>query len=345
MRAIVCDLSSTVREEPRIEQPMEPRIEHPMEPRIEHPMELSMEQSAAQASEQRGTLSDYLSLLRIKQWIKNGFVLCPLILLFRLPSMAQFGKAFLAMILFCLISSSVYIVNDIIDLKSDRLHPTKRFRPIASNRVSKWVALLVCGILAAISITGAFLMQEEMGRIILSYFLINLAYSLKLKQYAFIDVFVIAFGFVLRTVSGMIVLNLSIDEGQNVWFLLFVAFAMLFIGMGKRRNELCVMNEKSGEFRKSLENLSVGLLDQITMILMTCTIMAYVMFVSNIKVTIAYVTIALVLYAIFRYQIIQRNDGKEELSGKPDAILYADRSIRVCVVLWALAFLGIGILK
>nr|WP_292162310.1 UbiA prenyltransferase family protein [Butyrivibrio sp.] len=279
-----------------------------------------------------------LKLIRMKQWIKNGFVFVPLLFLFAIPSVSQVLSCAVGAFLFCLVSSAVYIMNDIVDVSKDRAHPVKRNRPIASGAVPLGFARILCWILLIAGVAGAAFLNPGLALIILGYFIMNIAYSFLLKKIMFVDVFTISMGFILRLCAGFKVLRKPISDPCTMWFIFFVAFLTLFIGVGKRCNELKTMGGNSGEFRESLKGCSTSQLDQLIVMLMACTIMSYAIFVYTTMIKYLVLTMPLLLLGVFRYHYL--NNGSE-LTGSPEMIIYKDRPIRCCLVFWALILIAI----
>ncbi|MBO4697951.1 MAG: UbiA prenyltransferase family protein [Lachnospiraceae bacterium] len=280
-------------------------------------------------------LPSLIQLIRVKQWIKNGFVFVPLLFVFGFPSFLQLYNCAIGAFLFCLVSSAVYIMNDIVDVQKDRAHPVKKNRPIASGAVPIPLAYAMIGVLLISSLLGAFYFNKTVALLILSYFVINIAYSLFLKKLMFIDVFTISLGFILRICAGFMILNKNIAEPVNTWFILFVAFLTLFIGVGKRCSELKTLGNNSSDFRESLRGCSIAQLEQIIVMLMTCTIMSYAIFVYASKIILLYATSPVLLYGIFRYHFL---NNKSDLTGSPEMIVYKDRPILVSMLVWAFLF-------
>ena len=289
-------------------------------------------------TEKSGFFRLLLRLIRMKQWIKNGFVFVPLLFLFQIPEVNLVWRCALGALMFCMISSSVYIMNDIADVSKDRNHPVKRNRPIASGAVPMGVAFVLCGILLIVGVTGAAMIRSDLAFIVSAYFLMNVAYSLFLKKIMFIDVFTISMGFILRLCAGYRICRIPISEPSNLWFVFFVAFLTLFIGVGKRCSELKTMGNSSTKSRESLKGCSAEQLNQLIVMLMACTIMSYVMFVYTTGIKYLVLTTPLLLLGVFRYHFLSNGS---DLTGSPELIVYKDRPIRWCLVFWALSLAAI----
>lgn len=298
------------------------------------------------------TLKYLFKAMRPKQWVKNAFVFAGIVfaeqhLFTNGWALAKTGAAF---VFFCLISSSVYLINDLADIERDRQHPRKRMRPLASGKLSPTLArttaiILSLGCLAssaAIAFTAA---PEDLGwtwfsLVLLLYFVLQIAYTFALKNMVIIDLFAIAAGFVLRALGGAAILSVTITS----WWLMCVLFLALFLGLGKRRNELQVLENGAGDHRRILQEYSPHFLEQLLTIDVACTIIAYSMAtftapsVPKEPYPFLMLTIPFVVYAMFRYMylIIQKGEG-----GEPAELLFRDRPFLISIVSWGLLVLGI----
>lgn len=282
-----------------------------------------------------------LELLRVKQWIKNGFVLIPLFIQFHMLESYQILKAFIACLLFCGVSSAVYIFNDLMDVQEDKMNSNKKFRPIASGAVSKTFAITIGIVLCATMLAIGYAFSIYCGAILTIYILLNLMYSLKLRNITFIDLFVISAGFVLRVILGFTILNITWYETNYMCFSLFIMFGTLFIGMGKRKGEMLQFSNDVMKCRASLKKLSLEDMNQIISILIACTITSYILFVVESNVKVVYFSVPLLLLGILRYQFLLKD---ADVIGKPEKRILSDRPIIVCILLWAIFFLGIDFL-
>ncbi len=291
--------------------------------------EIQMGKSLAQAHP--GVPISLIKLLRPKQWTKNALVFAAPIFSLSLLHWSLFWQAIIGFFLFCFVSGCVYILNDFFDREADRNHPEKRYRPIASGAVNPYVALVFGFLLLTTSLTTAFIFNPLFSGLLLVYFLMNVAYSMKLKHIVIMDVMIIAFGFVLRAIGG----GLMIDVPLTPWFLVCTMLLSLFLAISKRRHEIFLLqNEKEGH-RKVLEKYSIQLLDQMSNIVTTATIMAYSLFTFTSGRTVQLMwTIPFVIYGVFRYLYLVHMEGK---GGKPDKVLLEDKHILVTVVLYGIS--------
>jgi 4-hydroxybenzoate polyprenyltransferase len=280
-----------------------------------------------------------LLALRPKQWTKN--VLLYAGFLFTLnkkwhlgePSMWQaLGRATLAMLVFTALASGIYLLNDVKDLSHDKLHPQKRHRPIASGHVPLWLAVGGAAFLEGVGLCGAFLLNPAFGWVAALYVLLQLAYTGALKHMVIIDVFVLASGFVLRAVSGVLVLSAYVSP----WLYIVTFLGALFLGLCKRRRELSLLEGEAGKHRQSLSHYSMELLDQMIGIVTASTIMAYSLYTFSAQGLpqnhLMMLTIPHVLYGMLRYLYLVH---MHKLGGSPEEILLRDRPILFVLFLWA----------
>jgi 4-hydroxybenzoate polyprenyltransferase len=286
-------------------------------------------------------LRDLLVTMRPKQWTKNGLVFIGFIFtlnqgwtLFSSTMYDWLARTLAAFVLFCAISSAVYMLNDVMDIEKDKLHPIKRNRPLPAGRLKPYQAIVAMLVLLAVTIPASFLLAPIFGLIIVSYFVLMLAYSLWLKNIVLIDIFVLAGGFVLRAVGGAVVINVAISP----WLFVVTLLGALFIGFGKRRHELILLNSDAANHRQILKEYTPELLEEIITIVISSTLMAYSLYTFSAenlpKNHAMMLTIPFALYGAFRYLYLihLRNEG-----GSPEEILLKDRPILVVIALWGLS--------
>jgi len=276
-----------------------------------------------------------LKTMRIKQWPKNGFIFTALIFDRQLTILPSFLHTLAGFILFCLLSSAVYIVNDVMDIDADRNHPTKRLRPIPSGKLPLSVARRAVGVILLVVLPLAYLLSPFFAAVALTYFLLNLAYSVKIKHLPILDVFALASFYVLRVAAGVV---LIVVTRFSPWLYVFTTFLSLFLGVGKRRAEMTLLADDANAHRKVLEGYSIPLLDQMIMIVVTVTIVTYSLYTfsaPNLPTNHSMMlTIPFVIYGVFRYlYLIQiKHSG-----GAPEDILFTDHPLQATVLLWGLA--------
>lgn len=274
-----------------------------------------------------------LRTLRPRQWPKNVFVFAALIFDHKLGNLSLLGLTIAAFVVLCLLSSSVYILNDLADIEKDRAHPKKRFRPIASGALPLRVAYIALAVLAPGSLLAAFWLGTSFGMVALVYFASNVLYSFWLKHVVLVDVMVLASGFLLRAVAGAELIGSMISP----WLYICVGLLALFIGLGKRRGELLIA-QNGGATRKVLNDYSLPFIDQLINLVASSTIVAYSFYTFSAenlpKNHAMMLTIPFVLYAMFRYLYLIHIKGE---GGAPDELVFVDRPLQLAFALWALA--------
>ena len=271
--------------------------------------------------------------LRPRQWTKNSLVFAGLIFSQNVHQPVLVGRVSLAFLLFCLLSGGTYLVNDVMDAERDRSHPQKRQRPVASGRLAPGLALGAGIGLLLLACTGAFLLSVRLGWVALAYAGLLATYSAGLKHVVIVDALMIAAGFVLRALAGVVV----IDAEFSHWLLLCTILLALFLTFGKRRHELLALEGGAAEHRPILSEYSPQLLDQMIAVVTASTLMAYALYTvapetqAKLGTTQLPLTIPFVLYGIFRYlYLLYRYD----LGGNPSEHLLTDRALLVDVALW-----------
>lgn len=286
-------------------------------------------------------IKNYMKILRPKQWMKNFFVMLPLFFggeLFNGKALLAGAITFLA---YSFAASSIYCFNDIHDVDDDRRHPIKRLRPIASGAVSASVAYALMFICFALSMLSMFFLPDyalQTGGILLLYWLLNLAYCARLKQYAIIDVCIVAFGFVLRLLAGGFATHIPLSK----WIVLMTFLITLFMSFAKRRDDVIRM-ERTGEApRKNTIRYNLTFINQAITITASVTLVCYIMYtvspevIQNFQTDYLYLTTIFVLVGLLRYIQLTVVDQK---SGDPTKVLLKDRFTQLVVVAWLLTFL------
>lgn len=275
-----------------------------------------------------------LESMRPRQWTKNLFVFPAIVFAQRLWDKGAVDVTLAAFIIFCFLSSSVYLVNDIADADKDRLHPTKRNRPIASGRLPAGVALASSLLLAAFSIALAFAINDRFVLCASLYLGLNLVYSFSLKHVVILDVIMVAAFFVLRAVAGAAAINVDISH----WLLICTFLLALFIAMSKRRHELVLLENNASAHRASLTEYSPYLLDQMISVVTASTVMGYTLYtvdqdtVAKFGTDHLVYTVPFVVFGIFRYLYLIHQKGE---GGDPDRIIVSDRPFLINLLLWA----------
>jgi 4-hydroxybenzoate polyprenyltransferase len=279
----------------------------------------------------RAGIGSWVRLLRPRQWTKNAFVLAPLLVSGRALSPGAEVHAALAFITFSLLASSVYVFNDIVDCASDRAHPVKRRRPIASGEIPVGQAVVASVLLLGAAL-GLSVFEPRVLPVSAAYLAINVLYTFRLKHVVIVDVFAVASFFVLRLLAGAA----AVDVVPSVWLLLCGGLLALFLGFAKRRHELLLLGDGSRDHRVVLSQYTMPLLDQLSVVLLSVTVVSYIMYTLTSKTAalvgseaLSYSTV-FVLYGVFRYlYLVHRREG-----GDPAETLLTDRSLLTAVVLW-----------
>jgi len=265
-----------------------------------------------------------IKLMRPKQWVKNGFVLAPVLFRGYFLNINATSQALLALLLFCVASSATYVVNDIHDIEHDRLHPKKsKTRPLAAGIISIPTALVLLAGLYAVLILGWFL-APKVVMVIALYLLLNLSYTFVLKNQPVIEIFAIAFGFVLRVYAGAVAIGVL----PSSWMLITTLCLALYLAAIKRRQELF---QNGTEGRKVLEKYTVELVDRYAEMSATGTLLFYSMFVIHVRPQLS-LTVPLVIFGLFRYWfVVEALEGGES----PTDALLADWQLLLTVLLWS----------
>ncbi len=284
-------------------------------------------------------LKHLLKAMRLRQWTKNSFVFFALIFDKQLFHADAFLKTLEGFFLFCLISSAVYLFNDIADIEADRQHPEKKNRPLASGKLPIGVAVTAAVILALISISLGYLLAPVFAIIVTIYFAVNLLYSNWLKHIPILDVLIVSSGFVLRVGAGVALITV---ERFSPWLYMITVLFSLYIGFGKRRAEMTLLSEGATSHRKVLDGYTIPLLDQYITIVSGMTIIAYSLYTFSAPNlpdnNSMMLTIPFVVYGIFRYlQLIHTGHA----AGSPDEVALKDRPLQITVLLWGLAVIAV----
>jgi 4-hydroxybenzoate polyprenyltransferase len=273
--------------------------------------------------------------LRPRQWSKNTLLFAGVIFSVHLFQIEFLLRAAAGFVLFCILSSAEYLINDLMDLEKDRAHPVKSKRPLASGKVPIPLAIITALILFSGGLYASFRLEINFGWIALFYSIMILAYSLFLKHVVILDVIVLALGFVMRAIAGAVVIRVSISS----WLLVCAVFLALFLALNKRRHELVLLGEDAKTHRKILSEYSSHLLDLMIVIVAACTVMAYALYTTAFETVEKFgtrnliFTLPFVLYGIFRYLYLVH---QKNLGGSPELILLKDRSMQLNLLLYIL---------
>lgn len=282
-----------------------------------------------------------LRAMRPRQWPKNAVVYAGIVFDGQLFVLDSFLRVTASFVLLCLVSSAIYIINDLVDIDSDRQHPKKRFRAIASGALPIPAARVAAAVLTVVSLGGAIPLGWGLTAILLAYFVLHLAYSWRVKHIVILDLLAVAAGFVLRVAAGVIVVHV---QAFSPWLYTCVALLALFLIIGKRRGELLELGKDAGNIRVTLDSYNLPLLDDLLRMVMTSTLIAYLLYTIEAPsvllagTKLGLLTVPFVLYALWRYLYLIRVEGE---GSAPDEVLMRDRPLQISILLWGLTFVAI----
>jgi 4-hydroxybenzoate polyprenyltransferase len=274
--------------------------------------------------------------LRPQQWTKNLLVFAALAFSKHLFDPEPLVRALVAFVLFCGLSGTVYLLNDVADVERDRLHPRKRLRPIASGALAPRTAVVAAALLAAACLAGSLGLGVGFAVVSLGYLALNLLYSFRLKEVVIVDVLSVSIGFVLRAVAGALAVRVHIGD----WLLVCTILLALFLALAKRRQEITSLSDAAAQHRRILAEYSPYLLDQMISVVTASVVTAYAFYTlapetqEKFQTERLAWTIPFVLYGIFRYLYLVH---QKEQGGNPTEVLLRDRPILLNLALWVLA--------
>lgn len=271
--------------------------------------------------------------MRVQQWVKNLFLFVALVFSGHLVILNDVLRTVLGFLAFSCLSSAVYLFNDVADLENDRNHPVKMRRPLPSGNISKNTLLGMSAVLGIIGLSGGFALGREFGIVLTLYLLINILYSLKLKEVVILDVMAIAAGFVLRVAGGAVLIHVPMSQ----WLIVCTILLALFLGFSKRRTELVTVPDGSGPTRLVLGHYSPQFLDQMIGVVTATTVMSYALYTISEETVKKFgtqnliYTVPFVLYGIFRYLYLvhKRTEGED-----PTKTILTDGPMLVNILLW-----------
>ena len=296
---------------------------------VEHEAELVAEGAIAASPRQRDAPLLLLEAMRPKQWIKNVFVFAGLAFAHKISDPKSVGIAVATFVAFCLASGATYLLNDVRDAEADRHNPRTASRPIARGDLSPALALVVAAIATLVALGITALVNVETLGVLGGYVVLQLAYSNGLKHVLFLDVMIIAAGFVLRAAAG----GLAIEVPISSWLLLCTGLLAIFLGFTKRRAEAVALGGTDTPRREVLDQYSVGLLDELIAVVTPSTVVVYAIYaVTGAHTHWMLLTLPFVLYGVFRILFLIHHHGA--MTEEPAVIVYRDRPLLACVVLW-----------
>jgi 4-hydroxybenzoate polyprenyltransferase len=278
-----------------------------------------------------------IKTMRPKQWAKSVFIFAALVFDRKLTNPAAILHTIAGAILFSLIASAVYIINDINDVEADRHHPVKRYRPIAAGTLPVPVAWLFALLLLAVCLPLAYRLSPAFAGLSLFYFLLNLAYSRWIKHMVLMDIIVLASFYVIRVAAGVTLIQV---QRFSPWIYVFTIFLSLLIGTGKRRAELAELAGAANNQRRVLDGYTLNFLDQLISLASAVTIITYSLYTFsavNLPENHAMMlTIPFILYGVMRYQYLLQVENR---GGAPEDVVLSDRPLQIAIALWGLAVL------
>lgn len=280
----------------------------------------------------------FVSLLRVHQYIKNIFIFAPLFFSFNYSEFA-FLKVLSAFILFSFIASSIYILNDFMDIEEDKKHPEKKLRALASGKISKNSAKIFFLFLSTISLLSAYFLDINLFIVLIIYFILNIIYSFKLKHIAIIDIFIIATGFVLRLFAGSSVIETTL----SMWIIIMTFLLALFLAIAKRRDDV-ILSSQGKDIRKNINGYNLEFVNAVMVLMSGVIVVSYILYtvseevIKRLHTEYLYITSFFVILGIMRYMQIT---FVEENSGNPTKIVLKDKFLQITIFSWLISFMVI----
>lgn len=280
-------------------------------------------------------MKNIIKLLRPHQYIKNLFVFAPLFFSFNFVKI-DFINTTIVFILFSLIASSIYVLNDYMDIEEDKQHPKKKYRPLASGKVGRNTAKILIVLLSGVSLISAYVINANLFIVLAIYFILNIAYSLKLKHITIVDIFIIATGFVLRLFAGASV----IDNQLSMWIIIMTFLLALFLAVAKRRDDVLLAFEGK-ETRKNIDGYNLEFVNAVMVFMAGVIVVAYVLYtvsddvIHRLNSSNLYITAFFVILGVMRYMQITFVEGN---SGNPTKVVLKDRFLQITILFWLASF-------
>jgi len=280
-------------------------------------------------------MKNIIKLLRPHQYVKNIFVFAPLLFSFNYVT-KDIINVTIAFVLFSIIASSIYIFNDLMDIEEDKKHPTKKGRPLASGKVSKNVAITLIISLSSMALIISYLININLFYVLLFYFLLNIAYSIRLKHITIIDIFIISTGFVLRLFAGASM----IDNNLSMWIIIMTFLLALFLAVAKRRDDV-LLSAKGKETRKNIDGYNLEFVNAVMVFMSGVIVVSYILYtvssdvIERLETQYLYLTSFFVILGIMRYMQIT---FVEENSSSPTKIVLKDRFLQITIIFWLFSF-------
>ena len=285
-------------------------------------------------------MRNYFKLIRVHQWTKNFFVFAPLFFSGQFLNTERLKESAVGFFCFCFAASAIYILNDILDAENDKLHPTKKFRPIASGKINKTTASIIAVLFLSVAIIPALIINKWFLLVLAIYVVINIGYSLGLKQISIMDAFIVSIGFVLRVAAGGVLSNIVVSH----WLYMMTFLLALFIAFAKRRDDVLIMNETGSKMRKSIAGYNLEFISSAISILCAVLIVSYILYITTPEVNARflgkhpYISTVFVILGVFRYLQITMVENN---SGSPSKLVLKDRFLQLVIAGWILFFVVI----
>ncbi|GAC1446483.1 MAG: decaprenyl-phosphate phosphoribosyltransferase [Pyrinomonadaceae bacterium] len=296
----------------------------------------SAHDASLEISRVKTTLRGVILSLRPHQWVKNLLVFGGLIFSHSLLQASAVWLSVTAFIMFCMVSSAIYILNDMRDTEADRMHPLKRLRPLAAGTISRGVAGVLMCVLLTIAGLGSLTLRPSFSLVICIYVATSIAYSFGLKRMVIVDVMIIAFGFVLRAIGGALVLDVT----PSAWLMICTLLLALLIGFGKRRHELTLLQNMATQHRQSLGGYTVALLDSMMTIAGGAAVVSFALYTVADETVARFgsrnliITLPFVIYGVFRYlYLVHKNEAHN--CEDPSQLLVTDAPTIINIIFWA----------
>jgi 4-hydroxybenzoate polyprenyltransferase len=270
--------------------------------------------------------------MRPRQWTKNAFIFAPIVFDGQLNRPGSMIRVLAGFVMLCLTASTIYLINDVVDVEKDKLHPKKKFRPIPAGILPIPIAIGAAVVLPIIALAASFAFSPPLAIVILAYLILHIAYSFYLKNIVIIDVFAIAAGFILRVVAGAVVITVS---NFSPWLYVCAGTLSLFLAVGKRRQELLLLAGNAADVRITYKEYNLPLLDDMLRMVTTSTVLSYTLYTFEAKTSLApnvlLLTVPFVVWGIFRYLYLIHVKGE---GGAPDELLFKDRPLLIDILLF-----------
>lgn len=276
-------------------------------------------------------LREIIISMRPKQWYKNLIIFIGLFFSLNVLNFSLWINSISAFIIFCLLSGSSYIINDILDIENDRKHPKKRNRPLASGKLKPYQGIISVVICLLIALIWAFTINVAFFVISIVFLLLIMSYSLYFKKFIIVDIIILASGFVIRAVAGALAITVTVSP----WLVICAFLLALFLALGKRRHELTLLGDKAREHRENLKGFSTEMLDQMIIITTSTLIMSYSLYTFTSGKESLMITIPFAFYGLFRYIFLIHS---ENIGGEPE-MLFKDKGMLLSIILWVLVVL------